>query len=202
MSIDTITITSTAVIVNPSYFTYASPTEIVITADDLDINFTKINLKLKHLCNHLLDSGQYKLESCPRCLGTGYYYDVKFNEAGQLVQVDLSEKLGQQLEKYVLTEENKFHPEVAINVKQWLGNAPISEIKSVIKFDLIKSLITLQETQQGVQNLAGEVQIGRVDSVEVFEDTEDPMRLHYIIQITTVSGVQRELGGTMLLNRG
>ncbi len=158
------------------------------------------DIQLKHACNHTLDSGQYTLGTCPRCLGTGFYYDIQFNEAGKALEVSLSDKLTQTLEKFVLTENNDFHSEVAINVQQWLGEFPISEIKAIIKFKLLESLTSLMEAQRGVLNLSPAAQIASVDSIEVFEDTDDPSKLDYAVTITTIAGDLRELIGTVILN--
>jgi len=191
------TITSNAVIVHPDTFVFAAPAD----TDDVTINFDTFNLKLKHVCDHKLVSGTYRLANCPRCLGMGYYYDVKFNDIGKLVRIELTEHLAQTLEKLAITEENYFHPGVAINIQKWLGAAPISEIKAAIRFDIIKSLITIQEVQRGAPNLSSEVQIKRIDNVIVREDSSDPTRLYYIVQVTTISGVQRALEGIVILNR-
>ena len=177
-------------------FTYAEPAGVT----DIESNYNAFDVKLKHTCNHNLSNVQYTLNTCPRCLGTGYYYDIKFNEAGQPIMVELVDKLVQTLEKFVLTENNDFHSEVAINAQQWLGESPISEIKAAIKFELSKSLITLMETQQGVPNLATEAQIASIDSIEVFEDTDNPGSLDYAVTITTAAGNSRELTGTVVLS--
>lgn len=196
MAADSTTIKSNAVIVRPHDFTYASTS----TAGEISVNFNTFNLKLKHTCDHKLSTGAYRLASCPRCLGTGYYYDIKFNDVGKVTPINLTERLAQMLEKLALTDENRFHSQIAINVRKWLGQVPVSEIKAAIKFDIIKSLMIIQENQRGAPNLTGEVQIGRIDSVEVREDLNDPTRLFYIVKVTTISGVERELGGTVTLN--
>ncbi|KKN27384.1 hypothetical protein LCGC14_0865120 [marine sediment metagenome] len=182
---------------DPTVFTYAE-----VTAADADIvtNYNAFDIKLKHVCNHKLDDVQYVLTTCPRCLGRGYYYDIRFNEAGKPLEVALVDKLTQTLEKFVLTENNDFHSEVAINVQQWLGEFPIAEIKSIIKFELSKSLMILMETQRGVPNLSGEAQIASIDSIEIFEDVNNPGSLDYAVTITTVAGNSRELTGTVVLN--
>jgi hypothetical protein len=198
---DSIPIKSDAKISNPHtfIFTYAPVNTTTDTADDLVVNFNVIEPKLKHFCNHYLSSGQYRLVTCPRCLGTGYYYDIKFDDVGKLIQLQLSEKLTQQLEKIVITKENEFHPEVAINIQKWLGNVSISEVKAAIKFELLKSLLILQETQRDTPNLFGQVQIGRIDNISVYDDPADPVRLYYVVQVTTVAGINQELNGTVLL---
>ncbi len=197
MAEETVIVISNAEIIDPTIFTYAQ-----VTATDASTvtNFTVFDMKLKQSCNHDLAAGQFILDTCPRCLGTGFYYDIQLNESGKLLEVSLVDKLTQTLEKFVLTENNDFHPDVAINLQQWLGESPISEVKAIIKFDLIKSTMSLMETQRGVPNLSSEAQIASLDKVEVFEDINDPSRLDYAVTITTIAGNSRELAGTVILN--
>jgi len=181
----------------PHTFTYAA---VGTVTKDIVTNYDAFDIQLKHICDHNLSDIQYTLTTCPRCLGTGYYYDIRFNEAGKPLEVSLVDKLVQTLEKFVLTENNDFHPEVAINVQQWLGKSSISEIKAIIKFELSKSLMILMSTQRGVLSLSNESQIASIDSIEVFEDINNADRLDYAVTITTVAGSSRELTGTVVLN--
>lgn len=193
----TITLTSDASIVDASIFTYSS---IVAATDTVITNYTAFDVQLKHTCNHKLGASQYTLSKCPRCLGKGYYYDIQFNAAGKILEVSLVDKLAQTLEKFVLTESNDFHPEVAINVAQWLGGSPISEIKAVIKFELSKSLMALISTQRGVPNLASEAQIAKVNSIDVYDDVSDPGTLNYGVTVTTIAGGTRILTGSIIFS--
>ena len=197
MAVETATITSDARIVDPLYFEYAEPT--TITSSTISRNYNTFDIKLKHICSHYLSNIQYTLGKCPRCLGTGYYYDAKFNEMGRLIQISLEDKLQQALEKLVLTDENKFHTDVAIGLKKWLGEVPISKIKAIIEYDLVKSLAVLQETQRGVLNLSGQARIASVDNIEVYENLESPDTLEYLVEITTMAGDIKELTGTVIV---
>ena len=196
MATETTTITSDTRIVDSKLFTFAEPTEASSTTTT---NYNTFDIKLKHTCSHYLNNIQYTLNTCPRCLGTGYYYDAKFNEMGRLVQISLEDKLQQALEKLVLTDENKFHTDVAIGLKKWLGEVPISKIKAIIKYDLVKSLIVLQKTQRDVPDLSGRSQIASVDNIEVYENLESPDTLEYLVEITTMSGDKKELTGTVIV---
>ena len=196
MATETTTITSDTRIVDSKLFTFAEPTEASSTTTT---NYNTFDIKLKHTCSHYLNNIQYTLNTCPRCLGTGYYYDAKFNEMGRLVQISLEDKLQQALEKLVLTDENKFHKDVAIGLKKWLGEVPISKIKAIIKYDLVKSLIVLQKTQRDVPDLSGRSQIASVDNIEVYENLESPDTLEYLVEITTMSGDKKELTGTVIV---
>ena len=193
----TITLTSDASIIDSQIFTYAS---VADATDSVTTNYTAFDVQLKHVCNHKLSDAQYTLSKCPRCLGKGYYYDIQFNAAGKVLEVSLVDKLAQTLEKFVLTESNDFHPEVAINVAQWLGDSPISEIKAVIKFELSKSLMALISSQRGIPNLAGEAQIAKVNSIDVYEDVSDPGTLDYGVTVTTISGGTRTLTGSVIFS--
>ena len=190
---ETAAITSDARIVNPKIFTFARPAAVISKSFDTDV--TGFDIKLKHVCNHKLSDGQYTLSKCPRCLGTGYYYDIKFNEMGKLVEISLEDKLQQALEKLVLTDENKFHEDVAIGLKKWLGEVPISKIKAIIKYDLIDGITALKDSQKSVAGLSPRTQIESIDSIVITNLDIDS--LHYIVTITTISGETVNLRGVV-----
>ena len=193
---DTTTITSNARIVDPLHFEYAEPTSV--TSKIITRNYNTFDIKLKHTCSHYLNGSQYTLSKCPRCLGTGYYYDAKFNEMGRLVQISLEDKLQQALEKLVLTDENKFHTDVAIGLKKWLGEVPISKIKAIIKYDLMEGVITLKNNQKRIDGLSPRAQISSIDNITV--TVLDIDSLHYVVTITTVSGESTNLEGVIRLS--
>jgi len=192
MATETTTITSDARIVDPLYFEYAEPVEV---SDEITRNYNTFDIKLKHICSHYLSNIQYTLGKCPRCLGTGYYYDAKFNEMGRLVEISLEDKLQQALEKLVLTDENKFHTDVAIGLKKWLGEVPISEIKAIIKYDLMEGIAALKSSQKSIAGLSSRAQISSVDDIII--TVLDVDSLHYVVTITTVSGESTNLEGVI-----
>jgi len=179
---------------NPSHFEYAPPNP----SGSSDLNLNTFDVKLKHVCNHQVSGIQYRSSTCPRCLGNDYYYDIKFDALGHPIEISDEDKLAQLLEKIVLTELNRFHPEIAVNMKQWIGQVPIDQIKAIIKFDLLKALNTLQVTQEGVINLSTRAQIANVNDIEIVEIDVD--HLQYIVNITTVSGESRALTGTVVFS--
>ena len=195
MATETTTITSDTRIVDSKLFTFAEPTEASSTTTT---NYNTFDIKLKHTCSHYLNNIQYTLNTCPRCLGTGYYYDAKFNEMGRLVQISLEDKLQQALEKLVLTDENKFHTDVAIGLKKWLGEVPISKIKAIIKYDLMEGVITLKNNQKRIDGLSPRAQISSIDNITV--TVLDIDSLHYVVTITTVSGESTNLEGVIRLS--
>lgn len=86
------------------------------------------SVKLKHTCNHALSTGQYTLSTCPRCLGAGIYYDIQFDDIGQVVSVADVDKLAQDLEKIILTEANVFHANYAANLKKYIGKTRVEPL--------------------------------------------------------------------------
>ena len=114
---------------------------------------------------------------------------------GRLIHISLEDKLQQALEKLVLTDENKFHTDVAIGLKKWLGEVPISKIKAIIKYDLMKGIVALKSSQKRIEGLSSRAQISAVDDIIVTVLNADS--LHYIITVTTVSGESTNLEGVI-----
>jgi hypothetical protein len=185
-----------AFIADPYVFTYASPSESYVTPI---INSTVFDIKLKHTCTHQFSGLTYKLTTCPRCLGTGYYYDVKFDALGRLIEVSLEDKLQQALEKLVLTERNDFHSEMAVNLKKWIGSTNIEAIRAIIQYDLIKGIASLQQNQASIANLSSRAVISFIESIEITQPDVD--HLEYVVKIVTVSGDIYNLVGNISLNQ-
>ncbi len=186
------TIQSDAHIVDSSLFVYDTTLTFVESAE---VTRDAFDLRLKHICDHNLSVGQLTLATCTRCLGTGFYYDVKFNEIGRPFIVSLEDKLQQALEKIVLTEENKFHANIAVGLKKWLGNAPLIKIMGIIKYDLINGIATLKDNQKSVPGLSPRAQIASIDNIVV--TVSNVNSLQYTVTITTVSGETANLVGTV-----
>jgi len=191
--IENASIASDAVIVNPTIFTFAGPATSAVTT--INEKNAKFDIKLKHVCNHNLNSGQYSLAKCPRCLGTGYYYDIKFGETGQLFEVALEDKLTQTLEKLMLTDTNRYHSEVAAGIQKWLGTLGNKENLGAIKDNIITTLINLQEIQKNVRNLSPRARIASINSIAV--DLIEPGILKYTVILTTISGEEKTISGTI-----
>ncbi len=190
------TITSDAVIVHPEVFTFASPT--VVSKSSAAKTQLTFDVKLKHTCNHKLLSGTYKLTTCPRCLGTGYYYDIKFNDVGKISEVLLEDKLIQALEKLMQTLENKYHPEIAAGIQKWLGVLGNRDNLGVIQDNIIATLASLKEIQKSVYNLSPRARISTINNIVT--DLTSPTILRYTITLTTVSGEEKTLVGTTSLD--
>lgn len=193
-STDLVQLLSNANIVRPLEFTFASPA----AAEDVQVNFDAFDIKLKHICDHRLSSGTYRLPNCPRCLGTGYYYDIKFNAVGRPFETQFEDKLRQALEKFMITEENRFHFDVAANIQKWLGALGNRDNLGIIKDNIIRTLVNLQEIQKTVSNLSARAKIATINTIVT--NFETPGVLRYNITLTTVSGEEKIISGTIALS--
>ncbi len=178
---------------DPNVFT-VPPAEVSDTI--LDVSDTAFDLDLKHTCNHVLASGRYTLTTCPRCLGRGYYYDLKFNELGLVETTTKVEKLRQELEKATLTEVNPFHVGYGAALLTRLGIVSIHSLKIIIRNDLIATVNFLKEAQtKEAAHVPFSVDelISKIERIVVKET--GPTTLTYLVEILTVSRENISLSG-------
>ena len=174
----------------PTVLDFSGSADIITSVIPTTLN--AFDIQLKHECDHTLAAGQFTLEACTRCLGTGFFFDIKFSETGRPPILSIEDKLIQSLEKMVLTSENKFHENLVVALHDKIGKL-IDDVEGAVKYDLIQAVATLKNNQRGVPNLSSRAQIARLDKVSV--SREDESSLRYIIEVTTVSGEQIELSG-------
>ena len=175
----------------------AIPTASTTSDGQPAIKLSYQDAQLKHICNHTLATGIYSLTSCPRCLGTGIYYDIQFDPLGQITPVTDEYKLAQDLEKIMLTESNIFHPDYATNLKKYIGEASGRKIAQIVRKDIIDGVTRLMNSQKGVTSSTRE-QISSIISIEVDADV-DPTKLIYKVQVLTSSGEIKGIGGSIPL---
>ena len=162
--------------------------------------------KLKQTCDHVLSSGRYTLTTCPRCLGTGYYYDMKFNEVGLVEQIIAEDKLAQELEKITLTPigDNIFHDQYGTLVARSHLTASTREIQeTVLKRSIIDAVLHLKQIQEleisdGSPFSAREL-IARIEKVEILGYSTNPTAVQYVVHVRTLSSTLAALRGTIIL---
>ena len=158
--------------------------------------------QLKHSCNHYLSGVQYTLDTCSRCLGKGYYFDIKFDAGGLIPQVWDEVKLMQELEKITLTDSNPFHPEYGANLKQRIGQVNVEELKAIIQRDLLTTVYNLIKYQKAEASkspgyFSSYELIDRVDKIEITDLS--PTELAFTIFIFTIHGKEIQLTGKILV---
>jgi phage baseplate assembly protein W len=161
--------------------------------------------KLKHTCNHVLSTGTYTLETCPRCVGTGYYFDIKFNPDGQVESIRGSDKLAQELEKITLTPlgENIFHNLYGTTLNNLYTDVIGPDTrqnklkKSIINAVLRLKLLQSQAITQGAGFDASEL-IDKIERIDVFELYNDSTAVGFRVYISTLNGEHTTIEGTII----
>jgi len=158
--------------------------------------------QLKHTCNHYLSGIQHTLDTCLRCLGKGYYFDIKFDASGLIPQVWDENKLIQELEKITLTDSNPFHPEYGANLKQRIGQVNVDELKAIIQRDLLTTVYNLIKYQKAEANkspgyFSAYELIDRVDKIEITEISS--VGLNFSVYVITIHGKEVQLTGKILV---
>jgi hypothetical protein len=145
----------------------------------------------KKSCEHRVGDINFTLSTCPRCKGTGRYFDIGFDSRGDIDLVDGGSRLTQDVEKVLL----EF---VGSNIEdsQWGSMLfAVSQLKdyTLVKGQIVASVIgalrKLRDTIAGEDfqfTLPATEKIARngVGDLKVYNDT-DPRRL--LIQISIVS---------------
>jgi hypothetical protein len=192
-------------------YTTADPTEFILSTTTPiaiyppTITSHTFDVKLKHLCDHVLSTGTYKLENCPRCLGNGYYYDIKFDPDGLIKNVKGREKLSQELEKITLTMigENTFHNLYGTILKKFytgdvIGNVQQNQLKkSIINAVLRLKLLQQQSIAQGAGFDASEL-INKIDRIDIFEIYNNSTAIGFRVYINTSDNDQTTIEGTII----
>lgn len=149
---------------------------------------------LKQTCDHYVGLNKYLLDSCPRCLGRGIYYDLNFNAKGLIDTVDKGNKLNQEIEKILVTRlgSNKFHLEYG----SLLMKASSLGVDSVFRETVLKQSITsalrqLRSYQQSEVSrgkfFTPEELLSQIRKVEVRTDRNDPRRIDIVVEVLTES---------------
>lgn len=168
-----------------------------VTSNTVTKSSAVVDVKLRQICNHALSDAQYTQSNCPRCLGKGYYFDIKFDTHGKVAVISQEDKLAQALEKILITERNHFHPEYAKNLQKWLGTLKLDEVKELIKYDIVNAVGVLKAYQDSFPGTySPRTMIATLDAIDVTEPTPDAIQ--YTIDITTVSGQQLTLTGAVV----
>lgn len=167
---------------------------------------TLLDVKLKHTCDHNLPSGKYNLNSCPRCLGKGYYFDIKFSPRGDVLTVSEIEKLLQELVKITLTSKggNFFHDEYGSHVSDSIGMVQSKNFREArLKQSIIDAVLRLRYLQRdGIEKgyrFSLKELIDKISKIEIYEIENNPTQLGFKVTVQTVEGMTAILQGSVTL---
>jgi len=165
-----------------------------------------VDAKLKHNCDHNLPSGKYSLNACPRCLGKGHYFDIKFSPGGDIFLVNETEKLLQELVKITLTSKgtNPFHGEYGSYVSDSVGKLQVKEFREGrLKQSIMDAVLRLRYLQrEGVERgykFSLKELIDKVKSIEIYEIAGNPTYLGFKVKVVSVEGTTAILQGSVSL---
>lgn len=150
------------------------------------------DVALKQTCDHFVGENKYLLDSCPRCLGRGIYYDLNFNAKGLVDTVEKGNKLNQEIEKILITRlgSNKFHLEYG----SLLTNASTLGVDTVFRETVLKQSISgalrqLRSYQQSEVSkgkfFPPEELISTIRKIEARTNPADPRRIDIVVEVLT-----------------
>jgi len=152
------------------------------------------------VCDHVLVDGNTLLAdyrnnptNCTRCAGRNVYYDLVFDQMGNIEQVIKTKLLRALAIKAVVTDigSNPFHPNYGTHISQYIGDAYNEIFEFTIKQEIIDALTILRKRQE-LQMSLGQV----IDpDEEITEVTDITMKVidgrDYIfyVQVRSASGI-------------
>jgi len=165
-----------------------------------------LDAKLKHDCNHNLSGTKYTLNTCPRCLGKGFYFDIKFSPGGDIITINEEEKLLQELVKVILTSKgnNPYHKEFGSVVSDSIGMLQEEGFREAkLKQSIIEAVLRLKYLQReritmGYKFSLKEL-IDKIQKIEIYEIENNPTWLGFKVQVSTVEGEMAILQGSVAL---
>jgi hypothetical protein len=150
-----------------------------------------MDAKFRVTCDHKvgIPAQNFTLNTCPRCLGKGFYNAFSFGTDGKIVTVSGINKLSQQIQK-ILTEPKRptgygFDYSVLSGV---IAPNTLTAVKSeVIRcIEYLKSLQT-QEKSEGFIYLPTE-EIDSISVIDAFVDPTDPRAIFINVSVVTKAG--------------
>jgi len=149
-------------------------------------------------CDHVVDGQAYSPDECPRCNGTGYYYDFSLDGKGRVVRLYGLPLLFEQIRKAFLTlrGENVFHEAYGTRLREFIGKT-ISEEDVVFEVESALGFIALNQQNQRAagQSLADDEVLRELVSVEVVEKDPRSPEIRVTIRSKEISTVKVSLNG-------
>jgi len=205
-------ITSNAKIIpasSPDSFSFARIPKVVSNFSLKTQDETKLVLydaKLEHICDHNLPSGKFTLNTCPRCLGKGFYYDIKFSPLGDVLTVSEVEKLLQELVKITITSkgDNPFYADYGSYVVNSVGALQTEGFRETkLKQSIMDAVLRLRYLQRdGIERgykFSLKELIDKIESIEFYEVEGNPTQLNFKVKITNIEGSMAILQGSVSL---
>ena len=155
------------------------------------------DLRTKTLCNHKLGDLVFSLNECPRCNGTGVYFDVGLGVGGDLNMTDTSNRLLQDVEKALLEQ-------VGSNIEDAAWGSALYAIPRSGNFTLTKGYIVssivnalshlrdllVQEDFDYTLPLTEKIHVDGIKDLKIISSEAEPRKLTVQISVFSESYIK------------
>ncbi len=141
--------------------------------------------------NHL---EKYTLNACPKCLGTGYVWDLAWDRLGYTEKIKQSSKLQQELEKIILSKlfRNPYHMSYGTRIKYYIFNAVPDTAATQLRSDIVAAISRLQFLQDeevgSLKTIPDTERISKIAYVDTQFSKTEPRQLSIRVGVVTMSG--------------
>lgn len=133
------------------------------------------DVKMFTACNHIVNGKKYSQGACPRCYGVNYYYDLSFDNDGQVITSTGGIKLQQEVLKIMNDKKggNKFFKEWGnpIVTENYIGGKNSKAVSERIRMAVYETLQHLKNVQINNQiifnNMSEEEIIENIDEIYI-----------------------------------
>lgn len=109
------------------------------------------DVKLFCACDHVVDGKMYQDRFCPKCFGKNYYYDLSFNNDGNVITTQGEIKLQQEVLKIMNDAKggNVFFPNWGnlLSTDEFIGGKNLKAMDEKIKMIVYQTLQHLKNVQ-------------------------------------------------------
>lgn len=107
------------------------------------------DVKYFNACDHIVNDKTYDIQLCPKCYGKGYYFDVYFDNVGEIITSEDEIKLQQEMLKVIIDHKfnNLFHEDWGSQLHNLIGSKNNEITKNKIKMLARQAEEYLQKVQ-------------------------------------------------------
>ena len=150
-----------------------------------------MDAKFNVVCNHIigLPAQGFLLETCPRCMGAGYYNAISYGTTGKVVTVVGFDKLSQQINKILIEDKRPSGYGFDYTI---LSGTITPATQTAVQSEVMRCIVYLQNLQRiersrGFKYLPSE-ELSNTVSVDAQINPDDPRGIIVTLGIQTVSG--------------
>ena len=101
-------------------------------------------------CDHYVSGKQYRPDMCPKCYGKDYYFDIGFDDSGQVITTDNEIKLQQECLKVLLDDKTSdlFFPHWGSEISSFIGKKKSEATKSRLEMVIRMAIERLKQIQE------------------------------------------------------